>query len=234
MQLIRSFIFTLGMWLYTPPFVIVALIICIPLSPHHRYQVISTWARTMLWWLRVTCNLSYKVTGAENIPDTPCIIMPKHQSMWDTLVVQAIFPTQVWVFKRELLFIPFFGWGLSMTSPIAIDRHAGRKALAQLTTQGQDRLSRGFYVVIFPEGTRTAPGERGKYHIGGAWLATHTNTPVLPVALNAGRFWSKRALIKKTGIIDVVICKPISPTGLKADALTQLIETSIEAEMLHL
>ncbi len=231
---LRSIIFTLGMWLYTPLFVIVALVICIPLSPKRRYHVISRWAHHMLWWLRVTCGISYQVEGKENIPSKPCIVLAKHQSMWETLAVQRILPPQVWVLKRELMWIPFFGWGLAMTSPIAINRGTAREALRQLVKQGKERLSRGLFVVIFPEGTRIAPGKRGKYHIGGAWLATQTKTPIVPIAHNAGEFWGKKSFLKKPGIIKVSIGKPIQSSHLKADALNQQVEDWIEEKMLTL
>lgn len=231
MTFIRSFIYAVGMWVFTPIFVIVALIICLPLPAHARYKVISHWALTMLWWLKLTCGISYRIIGEENIPKSPCIILSKHQSAWETMAFQKIFPDQVWVLKRELLWLPFFGWGLAMTSPIAINRAAGREALKQMVSQGKDRLAKGFFVVIFPEGTRTAPGQRGKYHIGGAWLATHTETDVLPVALNAGNFWGKNSFIKKPGVITVSIGKPIPTKGLKPDALNQLVEEWIETEV---
>lgn len=234
MVYLRSFIYAVGMWVFTPIFVLLALIICLPLSVHQRYKVISHWALTMLWWLRVTCGISYRIIGAENIPSKPCIILAKHQSAWETLAFQKIFPDQVWVLKRELLWLPFFGWGLAMTSPIAINRSAGREALKQMVAQGKDRLARGFFVVIFPEGTRIPPGQRGKYHIGGAWLASHTETDVLPVALNAGEFWGKNSFIKKPGVITVSIGRPIPTKGVKPDALNQQVEEWIETEMLAL
>lgn len=227
---LRSLLFTLGQWLFTLIFSLLA-ILTFPLHPITRYRIISIWARSMLWWLRVTCGVRYRILGRENIPDTPSIILSKHQSAWETLAFQQIFPPQVWVLKRELLWVPFFGWGLAMTSPIAINRSAGREALKQLVSQGKDRLIKGFWVVIFPEGTRMAPGTKGKYHIGGAWLATHTSTTVVPVAHNAGEFWPKNSFIKKPGIITVSIGKTIQSTGLKPDELNRQVECWIEQEM---
>lgn len=231
---LRSTIFAIGIWLYTPLFVVVTLILCIPLSPLNRYKLTSNWAHHMLWWLRVTCHISYQVKGEENIPSTACVVLAKHQSMWETMAMQLILPPQVWVLKRELMWIPFFGWGLAMTSPIAINRGTGREALKQLVKQGKERLARGLFVVIFPEGTRTAPGERGKYHIGGAWLATQTKTPVLPIAHNAGEFWAKSSFLKKPGVIKFSIGKQIQSTEIKADALNKKVEDWIETEMLTL
>jgi len=229
MLFLRSSLFFVGQLITAPIFTLIALL-SLPLNPITRNNLISGWARSMLWWLKVTCNIRHEVTGFENIPDTPSIILGKHQSTWETFAFQAIFPTQVYVLKRELLWIPIFGWGLAMSSPIAINRAAGREALKQLVEKGKDRLAKGFWVVIFPEGTRIAPGKRGKYHIGGAWLATHTKTQVLPVAHNAGSFWPK-GFIKTPGVIKLYIGKPIQTDHIKTDALNQQVESWIEAEM---
>jgi 1-acyl-sn-glycerol-3-phosphate acyltransferase len=168
------------------------------------------------------------VLGAENLPRSPAIVLSKHQSAWETLAFQSIFPPLVWVLKRELLRIPFLGWALAMVSPIAIDRSARRGALKQLLDQGKDRLSKGFWIVIFPEGTRVKPGQKGKYNLGGAWLATHTGNPVVPVAHNAGEFWGKDAFLKRPGTITVIIGEPIDPSGIEAEKLNRQVEEWIE------
>jgi len=230
MLFLRSSLFLLGQIVTAPIFTLIALL-SLPLNPLTRNVLISGWARSMLWWLRVTCNIRHQIAGLENIPTSPSIILAKHQSAWETLAFQSIFPTQVYVLKRELLLIPIFGWGLAMSSPIAIDRSAGRDALKKLVANGKARLDKGFWVVIFPEGTRKAPGEHGKYHIGGAWLATHTQSQVVPVAHNAGEYWAKNSFIKKPGIIQIHIGKAIQTTGLKADALNKQVEHWIETEM---
>jgi 1-acyl-sn-glycerol-3-phosphate acyltransferase len=230
MLFLRSSLFFLGQVLAAPTFTLIAFL-ALPLNPVTRNDLISGWARSMIWWLRITCGIRHEVSGLENLPQTPSIILSKHQSAWETLAFQAIFPTQVYVLKRELLWIPIFGWGLAMSSPIAIDRSAGREALKKLVSVGQRRLQDGLWVVIFPEGTRKAPGEKGKYQIGGAWLATHTKTQVVPVAHNAGNCWPKNSFIKKPGVIQIHIGKPIQSTGLKADALNTQVEAWIESEM---
>ncbi len=230
MLFLRSTLFFLGQLVTAPIFTLIAFL-ALPLNPVTRNVLISGWARSMIWWLRITCNIRHEVTGLENLPDTPSIILAKHQSAWETLAFQAIFPTQVYVLKRELLWIPIFGWGLAMSSPIAIDRSAGREALKKLVANGTARLKKGLWVVIFPEGTRIAPGEKGKYQIGGTWLAAHTQTPVVPVAHNAGRYWAKNSFIKKPGVIQLHIGKPIQSAGLKADALSHQVEAWIESEM---
>ncbi|MDO9282212.1 MAG: lysophospholipid acyltransferase family protein [Methylotenera sp.] len=230
MLFLRSLLFLLGQIVTAPIFTLIALL-SLPLNPLTRNVLISGWARSMLWWLRITCNIHHQITGLENIPNAPSIILAKHQSAWETLAFQSIFPTQVYVLKRELLLIPIFGWGLAMSSPIAIDRSGGRDALKKLVSNGKARLDKGFWVVIFPEGTRKAPGERGKYHIGGAWLATHTQTQVVPVAHNAGEYWAKNSFIKKPGIIQIHIGKAIQTASLKADVLNKQVEHWIETEM---
>ena len=136
--------------------------------------------------------------------------------------------------KRELLWIPFFGWGLAMTSPVAIKRSNGLEAIKQLLRQGKERLAQGFCVVIFPEGTRIPYGQRGKYKSGGALLAATSGVPVVPVAHNAGRLWGKNAFLKSPGLITMSIGKPIDPKGLKVEAVSQQVETWIEDEMTRL
>ena len=157
-----------------------------------RFRVISWWSKIMLFIARHACGLDYRVEGRENLPAQPCVILSKHQSAWETLAFQTVFPPQVHVLKRELLWIPFFGWGLAMMSPIAIDRAKGRTALRQLARLGKERIAQGFWVVIFPEGTRVTPGTQRKYQSGGAWLAVQTGAPVVPVAHNAGVLHQRR------------------------------------------
>ena len=227
---VRALLFYAGLFTLTVPFSLLAILL-IPLPAVMRSRWVSGWAHAVLWWLKVTCNLRYTVTGREHLPAMPSIILSKHQSAWETIALQSIFPPQVWVLKRELLMIPFFGWGLWAVGSIPIDRSSGREALKKLVKHGKDRLRRGLWVVIFPEGTRTAPGVRGKYHIGGAWLASHTETTVVPVAHNAGRFWRKNSILKYPGVIQVVIGQPIDTTGLKPDAVNKQVEDWIETQM---
>ena len=222
------------MLIISPIFSILVILIAPFTSSIARSRVASYWAHCSLFWLKLTCNLGFEVRGRENIPNHPSIILCKHQSAWETIALQVIFPPQIWVLKRELLYIPIIGWAWMAMDTIPIDRSAGREALKKLVTHGKDRLTKGLWVVIFPEGTRIAPGARSKYHIGGAWLATHTQTTVVPVAHNAGLFWRKNAFLKTPGRITLSIGKPIETTGLKADALNQQVENWIEAEQLKL
>lgn len=227
---LRSALFTLLQLLITPLFSVLALL-TYPLTPMARYRIITHWATLFMWLTEVILGIRYRVLGAERISKVPSIVLAKHQSAWETMAFQRIFPPQVWVLKKELLRVPFIGWGLAMTSPIAIDRDAGRQALKQTLQQGRERLDWGFWVVIFPEGTRVAPGTRGKYQIGGAWLAVHTGAPVVPVAHNAGEFWGKNAFLKRPGTITVSIGDPIDPAGMNAQELTRRVEAWIEGEM---
>lgn len=233
MIVLRSALFFLSLVILTPPFSLLALL-TFPLPPLQRYRVISLWSRIALWLLRVLCGLRYQVRGREHIPATPSIVLCKHQSAWETLALQEIFPPQVWVMKRSMLWVPFLGWGLAMLSPIAIDRTSGRAALKQVTTQGRDRLHKGLWIVIFPEGTRVAPGEIGRYGIGGAWLATHTGTSVIPVAHNAGEFWARNSFLKYPGTISLSIGAPIETKGMQPSAVNDKVRAWIESEMTQL
>jgi 1-acyl-sn-glycerol-3-phosphate acyltransferase len=227
---LRSAVFALFQAVITPFFAVLALL-CFPLPAAARYRVITTWSRWMIAGAERICGIRYRVIGAEHVPPPPFIVLSKHQSAWETLAFQVIFPQQVWVVKRELLWIPFFGWGLAMLSPIAIDRAAGPRALSQLLEQGRERLARRYCIVIFPEGTRVAPGSRGKYRAGGAWLAVKTATPVLPVAHNAGEFWRRRAFVKRPGLVTVSIGAPIDPAQVTPDELNTRVEDWIEGEV---
>ena len=228
---LRSTLYSLLQIIITPLYFLIILS-AFPLPPIRRYRITSGWAHLMLFLLRLICGIRYRVIGVEHIPAAPSIILSKHQSAWETLAFQQIFPPQVWVLKKELLRVPFFGWGLALTSPIAIDRSSRKAALKQIVEQGKDRLKRGFWIVVFPEGTRIAPGKKGKYGIGGAWLATHTGAPVVPVAHNAGEFWGKNSFLKLPGTITVSIGAPINPAGMEPGDLNAKVESWIEAEML--
>lgn len=227
---LRSSLFAAFQILITPVFAVIALL-TFPLPALTRYRIITVWTRCVMWAARSICGIRYRVIGAEHIPQQPCVILSKHQSAWETLAFQQIFPPQVWVLKRELLRVPFFGWGLAMLSPIAIDRSLRREALQQLVEQGVQRLAAGFCIVIFPEGTRIPPGSRGKYRPGGARLAVQTGTTVIPVAHNAGTCWGRNAFLKRPGLITVSIGPAMRPDGTDAETLAKRVEDWIEGEM---
>jgi 1-acyl-sn-glycerol-3-phosphate acyltransferase len=172
------------------------------------------------------------VKGYENLPDAPVILLSKHQSAWETIFYLYFMPRPlVYVFKKELQYIPFFGWGIALLRMIPIDRSKGKDAFAQVVTQGRRRLADGQWVIMFPEGTRIPVGEKGRYKGGGTRLAVETNTPVVPIAVNSGECWPKNSFIKKPGVITVSIGKPISPQGTNAVDLMQQVENWIESEM---
>jgi len=200
-----------------------------------RFQfIIGCWTRFCLWWLKVTCGIDYRVRGLETLPSQPCIVLSRHESTWETLFLQTVFAPQATLIKRELLWIPFFGWAFRTLRPIAIDRRDGRKALRQLVQEGRDRLEQGIWVVLFPEGTRLQAGERGKFQAGGAALAAASGSPVVLVAHNAGSFWPARAFRKFSGTIDAVVSAPIDTTGLSSKDIQRLATERLDAMMAEL
>jgi len=229
MIFLRSALFAAALVLVTPPFAVLS-VLTFPFSRMTRYRIISWWSRIMLFVAKHLCGLDYRVEGREHLPAEPSIILSKHQSAWETLAFQTIFPPQVHVLKRELLWIPFFGWGLGMMSPIAIDRARGRAALRQLARLGKERILQGFWVVIFPEGTRVAPGTKRKYQPGGAWLAVQTGAPVVPVAHNAGLYWPKNAFLKRPGTITLRIGPAILTAGRDSAEVNADAEVWIEQQ----
>ena len=195
----------------------------------------SAWGATNLWMMKIICGLDYRIHGKENLPRDAAIVMSKHQSTWETLALKKILKReQSWVLKRELMWVPIFGWALASVPNIAIDRKAGRKAVKQIVEQGIPLLEQGRVIVIFPEGTRTAPGEHHKYGIGGSILAEKSGYPVVPIAHNAGIFWRRRSLKKYPGTIDVVVGEPIDTKGKKASQITREVESWIEAQVARL
>jgi 1-acyl-sn-glycerol-3-phosphate acyltransferase len=192
------------------------------------------WARWVLRWTEIACGIRYAVEGRENIPAGPAVIMAKHQSAWETLFLEATFPYQCWIIKRELVWLPFVGWGLVAVRSIAIDRKSGQAAREQIVQQGARRIAEGLWVTIFPEGTRVPVGKRGRYGIGGATLATRTGTPILPIAHNAGEFWGRYAFRKHAGTVRVVIGPVIETAGRDPLEVTREVEAWIEGQMQRL
>ncbi len=230
---LRSSLFLLGQVVITVAFALL-LPLALLLPYRWRYTVLIQWGRAILLWLRLTCGIRHVIEGLDRIPADNAIILANHQSAWETLMLPLLFRPQSWLLKRELLRIPLFGWGLALMRPIAIDRSAGRKAMRQLLTQGQQRLEQGCWVVIFPQGTRVAPGEHKPYAVGGALLAERSGYPVVPVAHNAGYCWGRHAFHKHPGTIRLVIGEPIDTTGLDAQAINQRVAAWIEAEQVRI
>lgn len=233
MNLIRSVVFAVLQTMLTIFFSVVALF-SFPFSAHMRYRLITGYNHIVIWLARGVLGIHYVVEGLENLPSQPAIILAKHQSAWETVAFLCLFPPISPVIKQELLKVPFFGWAFRLLNPIAIDRSSGREALKQIVRQGQEKLAQGFWVLVFPEGTRVAPGERGRYGIGGGWLAAETGVPIVPIAHNAGEVWPKNAFIKRPGTITVRIGQAIPSEGKTAAELTRAVEAWIEAEMARL
>jgi 1-acyl-sn-glycerol-3-phosphate acyltransferase len=229
MTLARSALFAAALVLVTPVYALVALA-TFPLPRMARYRVISGWSRLVIQLARVLLGIEWRVEGRENLPGRPAVILSKHQSAWETMAFQVIFPPQVHVLKRELLWIPFFGWGLALMSPIAIDRSRGVAALRAIARRGRERLAQGFWVIVFPEGTRVAPGERREYQLGGAWLAAAAAAPVVPVAHNAGLFWPRNAFLKRPGTVTVRIGPAIETAQRDPRTINSMAEKWIEEQ----
>jgi 1-acyl-sn-glycerol-3-phosphate acyltransferase len=229
MTLVRSTLFAAALALITPPYALLALA-TFPLPRLVRYRIISGWSRIIILLSRVLLGIDWRVEGRENLPGRPAVILSKHQSAWETMAFQLIFPPQVHVLKRELLWIPFFGWGLALMSPIAIDRSRGVSALRAIARRGRERLAQGFWVIVFPEGTRVAPGERREYQLGGAWLAAASSAPVVPVAHNAGLYWPRNAFLKRPGTVTVRIGPAIETGNRDPKTINSLAEQWIEEQ----
>jgi len=196
-----------------------------------RFGIAKTWGESMLIAGRWLCGLWWEVEGQENIPDVPSVIMIKHTTVFEAYAQLTIFPPQAWVLKRELLWLPAFGWGLAAMKPIAIDRGAGVRAVQQVVEQGKDRLANGIWVTIFPEGTRMPLGQTRRYGISGALLAQEAQVPVVPVAHNAGDFWPRRGLKKEPGRIRFCIGPPINPGNKTPRDLNLEVQAWVESKM---
>lgn len=228
---LRSLLFSVFMAVVTVLWCFVC-ILAAPFPYKVRYWVTSRWNVMIIFAARYLCGIRYEVKGMENLPDAPVILLSKHQSAWETIFYLLIMPRPlVFVFKKELLYIPFFGWGIGLLRMIPIDRSKGTDAFAQVVRHGKERLARGCWIIMFPEGTRIPVGQRGKYKYGGAKLAIETGVPVVPIAMNSGECWPKNSFIKKPGKITVSIGQPIPSDGMTPTALNAQVENWIESEM---
>ena len=228
MQLLRSLLFNTYMILSAC--VIGAFMSLCFWSPHSfQFAVARNWARCLLWVLARLCGLKFTVEGRERIPEGAHIVMSNHASAWETIAQFVIFPPHVWVLKRELLWVPFVGWGLKLLRPIAINRGKGHRAVNQVVEQGKERLREGLWIIVFPEGTRVVAGQTKKFGFSGALLATATGKLLVPLSHNAGQFWPRRGMVKKPGTIHVVIGEPISPVGKNPRQLTDEVRRAVDA-----
>lgn len=233
MKHLRAFLYIFTLFVVVIPYSFMVMFTVV-LPRMWRYQIIAGWPRFATWLAIHMLGIRYEVRGRENIPAEPLVILSKHQSAWETLAFNAIFPPHCFVIKRELLWLPFLGWGLAIMGVIAINRTNRKEAMEQVTRQGSKRLSQGFSILMFPEGTRTAVGKRGHYRRGGALLAINTGARILPVAHNAGLVWPRNSFIKHSGTVTVVIGKPIETQDREAGEVMREVEEWIEGQMKEL
>jgi 1-acyl-sn-glycerol-3-phosphate acyltransferase len=232
---VRSAIFVLFLVVTVMPWAIVGLVYSIFVRGEPLYWYFAGWLRLSIWGARVICGVRARVQGRENLPGTSVILLPKHQSTWETFAFPTLMPRPLcYVFKRELLYIPFFGWAMARMDLIHIDRSKRAEAWSKVAEQGRRFMAQGNWVIMFPEGTRAPRGGQGKYKNGGTRLAVETGRPVMPVAVTSARCWPRKSFVLRPGVIDVSIGKPIPSTGRDADSLMREVETWIEAEMRRL
>lgn len=232
MRFVRSLLFMIYLVVYTVPYAMACFIAFPFMRAEKRYWMAAYWCKSSIFVLRYLVGIRYQIKGVENLPDGPAVLLSKHQSAWETLAFPALMPKPLcYVFKRELLFVPFFGWTMGMLKMVHIDRRQGKDAFASVARQGRERMAEGAWVIMFPEGTRTPVGKQGKYKSGGARFAVAAGAPVVPVAHNAGHVWPRKSFLKYAGIVTMSIGRPIDTTGLTADEVNARVERWIEEEM---
>ncbi|MDX1515622.1 MAG: lysophospholipid acyltransferase family protein [Woeseiaceae bacterium] len=216
--------------------IVAAIVVLLTFWAPYRFHWAMTvgWCRLAVWGADFFCGIKTVVEGAEHVPDTPCVIMIKHTSTLETLWQVTNFPQQTWVLKREILWAPFFGWAIALLKPIAINRQGGGRAVKQVIRQGRERLADGIWVTIFPEGTRMPPGETRKYGISGAALAQDAGVPILPVAHNAGDMWTRKAFVKRPGVVRFVIGPPVDAGRQSPKETNAIVQKWIEDRMLEI
>lgn len=234
MRAVRSTLFmayALVWSILTAPLVVIA---ALALRGLWGYRFGKLWRLGIQFGVENILGIRPKVIGLENMPKEPCVILAKHQSAWETMTLQDLVPAGaycVFVLKKELLRVPLIGWGLGAMKMISIDRTAGKDALDQVVVQGRERLKQGFYVILFPEGTRVAPGQKKRYKPGGAYLATRVGCKVVPVAHDAGELWPRQAFLKTPGTVTMSIGPAFDATGMTEAEVNQRAEAWIEEEM---
>jgi 1-acyl-sn-glycerol-3-phosphate acyltransferase len=236
---IRSALFVLWLVLTVAPWAMAALIASIFIRGDTLYWMCVGWLRVAIWGARTICGVTYRVQGMDNLPpadrQAPIILLPKHQSAWETLAFPTLMSHPLaYVFKRELLYVPFFGWALARLDMVHIDRSKRSEAWAKVAEQGQRILDHGSWIIMFPEGTRTVRGSQGPYKTGGTRLAVATEAPVVPIAVTSARCWPRKSFSLRPGVIDISIAAPMASAGRDPDELMREVETWIEAEMRRL
>ena len=230
MSYLRALIYYLLLVIIVVPYWVVVMCVA-PLPRIPRWKIIAGWPRLGAWLAIYVLGIRFEGRGRENIPAEPVVILSKHSSAWETLAYSGIFPPHVYVMKRELMWLPFLGWGLALFSPIFINRADRKNALRRTVELGKERLAQGFSIMVYPEGTRIAVGKRGKYKLGGAYVAVQTGARVLPVAHNAGLLWPRHSFLKRSGKVTVVIGEPIDSVGQTPEQLMRKVEDWIEGQV---
>ena len=235
LAVLRSGVFIAFMIVTVAPWAMVGLVYSLFVRGERLYWYFAGWLALSVWAARVICGVRARVQGRENLPDSAVVVLPKHQSTWETFAFPTILPRPLcYVFKRELLYIPFFGWAMARMDLIHIDRSKRAEAWSKVAEQGRRYMAEGKWVIMFPEGTRSPRGGKGTYKVGGTRLAVETGHPVLPIAVTSARCWPRKSFVLSPGVIDVSIGKPIPSTGRSADELMREVETWIETEMRRL
>jgi 1-acyl-sn-glycerol-3-phosphate acyltransferase len=235
LALIRSTLHMLWMAVTVVPWAIVVISLSWFVSPTRMYWMCAGWLKCAMWGLKVICGVSWRVHGLENLPQGDkegAVLLCKHQSTMETFLMPGIMPHPLaYVFKRELLYIPFFGWSMARMDMIHIDRSKRAEAFNKVVAQGKRVMSEGVWVIMFPEGTRIPRGEKGVYKTGGTRLAVETGRPVVPIAVSCAKHWPRKAFVKTPGITDVVIGPQISSVGRTPEDLMAEVEAWIETKM---
>jgi 1-acyl-sn-glycerol-3-phosphate acyltransferase len=238
MNALRSFLHLLFMGVTVVPWALAAIVASVFVRGEKLYWLCVGWLRLVVWAGRWMLGIRNHVIGAENLPDgklEPAVLLVKHQSTWETFSLPTIMPHPLaFVFKKELLYVPFFGWAMSRLDMIHIDRSRRSQAFAKVVQQGRDLLAQGVWVIMFPEGTRIPRGQQGHYKSGGTRLAVQTGVPVIPIAVTSAKCWPRRALIKRPGTVEISIGKPIPSEGRDPEDLMREVEAWIETEMRRL
>ena len=238
MPLVRSVIHMLWLAITVIPWATYAIVLSLFVSRTTMYWLCARWLRLAVDSGTFILGIENRVTGIENLPTgekSAAVLLLKHQSTWETLCMPALMPHPLaYVFKKELLYVPFFGWSMARMDMIHIDRKDGRRAFSKVVEQGKRLMAQGTWVIMFPEGTRIPRGQRGVYKSGGARLAIQTGAPVIPIAVTSAKCWPRRAFIKTPGVVDISIGKPIPSVGRKPEELMAEVEAWIEAEMRRL
>ncbi len=236
---LRSTLFLLWLFITVVPWALAVVLVSVVLRGDRLYWMCVGWLNVAIWGARVICGVRHRVQGMEHLPSadklSPVILCPKHQSAWETFAFPGLMAHPLaYVFKRELLYVPFFGWAMGRLDMIHIDRSKRSEAWSKVAEQGRLLMARGIWIIMFPEGTRTPRGAQGQYKAGATRLAIATGTPVVPIAVTSARCWPRKSFMLRPGVVDISIGRPISPLGREPDELMREVEAWIEAEMRRL